>query len=257
MLKFAKSSGPALMTHVVIGYPSLKESIQLVRVMADAGVSTIELQIPFTDPIADGPTIMHANSVALANGVKTRDCLKAMEQLSGKVNCPLFFMSYYNLLFSYAGGMSGFLRNAKSSGALGLIVPDIPFEERSDGFWTMARENHLLTIPIVSPVTPPDRLRAISKVADSGFVYCVSTTGTTGARSELPNDLPAYLKRVRQSFKIPRAVGFGISNAAQIRALRGHAEIAVIGSAVIDLLERAEPKARRKALQKYLEKLST
>ena len=148
--------------------------------MYDSGASIIELQIPFSDPMADGPSIMHANEVALAKGVRTKDCMQAMEKLSAKLDMPFLFMSYYNLLHSYGKkGLDGFLKDAQSSGAEGLIVPDVPFDLKRENFAKKALSYKLTPIPLVSPVTPKKRLKEISKVHDKGFVYCVATTGTT------------------------------------------------------------------------------
>ncbi len=209
--------GPALMTHVVAGYPSLRESGEIVRAMADAGASIIELQIPFSDPIADGPTIMAANEAALANGVKVRDCLKLVETLSTKVSTPLLLMTYFNILYRYNHGRDGvrsFCRAAASAGVQGLIVPDLPPEEEHvEHYWEIARQSKLLPVPIVTPTTGRSRLSVIKPFTEDGFVYCVSTTGTTGARTALPKSLPNYIKQVRSALKLPVAVGFGIKQA--------------------------------------------
>lgn len=251
---------PLLMTHVVLGYPSLKESIDLVRAMEDGGASLVELQIPFSDPMADGPTIMMANEQALANGITPKDCMQALERLSAAVKIPLLFMSYYNLVFTYGGnkrgGITTFCRDAAAAGAQGLIVPDIPPEERGDGYWTSCREHGLAPIPLVSPLTSDRRMKLIAANASEGFVYCVSTTGTTGARSVLPPGLAAYTARVKRFFKIPRAVGFGLSTPAQTKALAGHAEIAVVGSAMIDLCERTGKAERLRAVREFTAKLA-
>jgi len=176
---------PALMTHVVLGYPSLEASKQLVKTMAKAGAAFIELQIPFSDPMADGPSIMRASEAALAQGVTPKDCLAAMEELAAEVDVPLIFMSYYNIVFSY--GADAFIKDAASAGATAAIIPDIPIEESADGFFEAAKKNNFPAIPLVSPITPDSRLKAISEnTTEDSFVYCVATTGTTGAREALP-----------------------------------------------------------------------
>lgn len=247
-----KSLPPALMTHVVLGYPSLKESMEIVRVMAESGASIIELQIPFSDPIADGPTIMLANQQGLENLVTPKDCMKAMEVLARKVKVPLLFMSYLNLLINYSGGLKQFCKDARNAGTQGLIVPDIPPEENAEGYWTLTKANHLIPILIVSPVTTQERLKKLSAVATDGFVYCVSTTGTTGARKTLPPGLPEYLLKVRKHFSVPLAVGFGISKPAHVRSLAPYAEIAIVGSATIDLIERTAKRERLKKIRKFV-----
>ncbi|MCB0323567.1 MAG: tryptophan synthase subunit alpha, partial [Bdellovibrionales bacterium] len=152
-----KGGRPALMTHVVLGFPTLRDSIDIVRAMADSGAAIIELQIPFSDPMADGPTIMAANEAALTAGTTPTDCMKAMEQLAGELEVPLLFMSYYNIIFAYqqqggADAVRSFCRDAAAAGAQGLIVPDVPPEENAEGYWDVTREHGLVPVPLVSPV---------------------------------------------------------------------------------------------------------
>jgi tryptophan synthase alpha chain len=256
-----KRRHPALMTHVVLGYPTLNDSISIVQAMAEGGASLVELQIPFSDPMADGPTIMRANETALKNGVTPRDCMRALETLSRKVSVPLLFMSYYNLLFAYGGkgkqnGLKHFLADAASAGGQGLIVPDLPPEEKQEGYWTLPLNYGLVPIPLVSPLSSPARLKKIAATAKHGFVYCVSTTGTTGARQQLPADLQSYLTRVRKHFTLPLAVGFGISSAQHVRALAPYAEIIVVGSAMINLIAKTSPKQRLAAVCRFTAQLS-
>lgn len=244
--EISKAKSPALMTHVVLGYPSLEESIELTLAMVDAGASIVELQLPFSDPMADGPSIMYANEVAVENGVSTKDCMKAMERLSKKVEVPLLFMSYYNLLYSYPAGLDAFLKDARQAGAEGLIVPDISPDCYRDDFFNKSIAQGLAPIPLVSPLTSRARMKKIARIHSEGFVYCVSTTGTTGAREDLPAGLKKYLAEVKQEFAQPRAVGFGISKPEHIKALKGSAEIAVVGSASIDLIKGESKKSERK-----------
>lgn len=249
---------PAIMAHVVLGYPSLEESIELVLRMEDAGVSIVELQIPFSDPMADGPTIMMANEVALANGVRTKDCMRAMETLAAKSALPLLFMSYYNLAYCYAGtggGLKAFCRDAAAAGAQGLIIPDISPEESQDGYWDYCQQFKLAAIPLVSPISSPQRLAKIKALANGGFVYCVSTLGTTGTSVELGSEITEYLSKVRDEFSQPLAVGFGISSRQQVEQLRGHAEIAIVGSATIRTMENARNKGKVSAAVEFLSSL--
>lgn len=253
-LALLSRKNPQLMTHVVLGYPTLKESIEIVKIMADAGVAAIELQIPFSDPIADGPTIMMANEVALKNGMRIKDSFKAMEKLSRAVDVPLLFMGYYNPLFCY--GVKKFCKDASAAGCQGLIIPDVPPEEEShEHFWEYCADYNLSPIPIATPVTSDARLRKLSRLTKTGFVYCVSVTGTTGARSSLPAELPSYLRRVRKIFKVPLAVGFGISKREHVRGLSGLAEIAVVGSAAIQLIKQTPPSRRGATLRKFIQDL--
>lgn len=252
-----RKNKPALMTHVVLGYPTLNASIKIVKAMAKAGADIIELQIPFSDPMADGPTIMAANEEAINNGLKVKDCFKAVKQLSKEVKVPLIFMSYYNILFRYNKGKDGvknFCKDAASAGIQGLIVPDVPPEENADGFWTYTKQYNLLAIPIVSPVSSNQRLKVIKNFVKQGFIYCVSTTGTTGARKSLPPDLNSYLKKVKAEFKLPLAVGFGISTKEQVAAVCKIADIAIVGSAMIDQI-RKQKKSPEKAAFKFTREL--
>ena len=221
-----------IMTHVVVGYPSLEDTIRLVTTMEKAGVDMVELQIPFSDPLADGPTIMKACEASLARGTKVVDAFVVMEKLAKEVAIPLLFMAYYNTVFNY--GVEKFCRDAKKAGCKGLIVPDVPIEEEeNEHFIEMCKKHDLFNIRVVSPSSTDERLKKNAAVG-TGFVYCTARQGITGVRDSLPADVTDYLKRVRKHFTIPLAVGFGISKREHIEALRDHADIAVIGSALID-----------------------
>jgi tryptophan synthase alpha chain len=223
-----------LMTHVVVGFPSLKETREIVKRMAESGADFIELQIPFSDPMADGPTIMKANDIALANGVRLDDCLELMSDLSKEVDAALLFMTYYQMVFHR--GVAKFCKQAKQAGAQGLIVPDMPLDEEShEHFMAEANKQKLSHIRLLSPTSTDERIKLNAKV-ENGFVYCTSRSGTTGAGQEIAPDLKAYLKRVKKYVKVPVAVGFGISKPEHLAALVGHAEMAVVGSAAIDCI---------------------
>lgn len=223
-----------IMTHIVAGYPSLEESRSLMRTMAKAGADFIEIQIPFSDPLADGPTIMAANQKALENGTRVEDAFNLMR--NANVDTPLLFMTYYNIIFKY--GVQKFCQRAAESGCYGLIVPDMPIdEEKYENFYRISSECGLKVIQVVSPLTPEARLKRIAEYAE-GFVYCVARYGTTGAREEFEADLAEYLGRVRKHIDLPLAVGFGISKPEHFEMVWEHAEIAVIGSAILKLLEK-------------------
>lgn len=222
-----------LMTHVVAGYPSMKECEEIVIAMAESGVSFIEIQIPFSDPIADGPTIMQANEKSLLNGTTPEDCFKLIKRLKQKISTPILIMTYFNIPFCY--GLEKFCKKAKEAKVYGLIIPDIPIdEEKHENYIGYCKKYNLHAIQIISPITPERRLKKISKVA-SGFVYCVATLGTTGERSKLNPELSSYLNNVKKYIKLPLALGFGISNKEQVKAALKHADIAVIGSKIINL----------------------
>jgi len=221
------------MTHVVAGYPGMIECEKIILAMAETGVSFIEIQIPFSDPIADGPTIMEANKRALLNGVTTEDCLKLIKRITKKIKTPILIMTYFNIPFRY--GLEKFCKKAREADVYGLIIPDIPInEEKHEHYLENCKKHGLHAIQIISPITPPTRLKKIAKVA-TGFVYCVSTFGTTGEKNKLNPKLNSYLKKIRRYIKIPLALGFGISNKQQISTASKHADIVVIGSKIINL----------------------
>ena len=226
------------MAHVVAGYPTIHECESTVLAMAQSGVAFIEIQMPFSDPIADGPTIMHANEQALSNGMTTRKCFQLIGRLKKKITTPLLIMTYYNVAFRY--GLEKFCKQAVACGIYGLIIPDIPIDEEDyEHYIRTCKKYGLHPIQVISPITPPKRLKRIAAVA-SGFVYCVSTFGTTGARSTLNPDVRAYLHRVKQYIHIPVALGFGISNRHQVAMALKYADIAVVGSKIINILGSAK-----------------
>lgn len=227
-----------LMTHVVAGYPSMDQCEKIVLAMAESGVSLIEIQIPFSDPIADGPTIMKANEIALSNGVTPNDCFRLIKRLKKKINIPILIMTYFNIPFRY--GLDKFCKKAKEAEVYGLIIPDMPIdEEKSENYLSICKKYNLHAIQIISPITPKKRLKKISEHS-TGFIYCVSTLGTTGERSKLNPKLSSYIENVRKYTKLPLALGFGISNKEQVVAALKHADIAVIGSKIINLLNTSK-----------------
>lgn len=239
-----------LMTHVVAGYPSLQETEKLVLEMEKAGVDFIEIQIPFSDPIADGPTIMRANDRALANKVTTIDTLQLMQRLVKKVQIPLLFMGYYNSLLHY--GTKIFCRDAQKAGAQGLIIPDMPIdEEEHEHFIAHCSKYDLAPIRVLSPTSTDERIAANIEVAQ-GFIYCTAVSGTTGIRNTLDTQTYQFLKKMKQVTDLPLAVGFGISKPEHIQALIGLADIAVVGSAVIQEIETNGVRG----VQGYIESLT-
>lgn len=231
------------MTHIVAGFPTLKKSGEVALIMANSGVDFIEIQIPFSDPVADGSTIMAANQKALENGTKVEDCFDLMADLHRKTkgisaSSKLLFMSYFNILHHY--GIEKFCKKVRKCGCYGLIVPDMPIdEEKQEKYLKNCSKYGLKAIQVISPLTPVDRLKKIAKVAN-GFVYCVSRYGTTGQTKSLNSDLYNYLKRVKKYIKLPLAVGFGISKREHVEQVWEGAEIAVIGSKIINLIVNDE-----------------
>jgi tryptophan synthase alpha chain len=221
-----------LMTHVVAGYPDMETTEELIRVMAVSGVDLIEIQIPFSDPLADGPTILTANQAALDNGVTPGDCFGLVERLTHQVDVPLLFMTYANIPFTM--GMEHFIERSRISGVSGLIIPDLPFDENPDYVQT-ALAHRCYPIPVVSPGTSAERLSHIVAVAE-GFIYTTLRVGITGARKEIDERGLGFLETLRAETSLPIAAGFGISSPEMLRQLAGRADAAVIGSHVINLL---------------------
>ena len=252
-IKHKKKIG--LMTHVVIGYPTLEETISIVKSMAESGVDFIELQIPFSDPLADGPTIMRACEKSLRNGTKVKDAFSVMRKLTKEVSIPLLFMAYYNTVFKY--GVEKFCKNAASAGASGLIVPDMPIEEESnEHFYANCQKYKLHAIHVVSPASTDERLKINARRA-TGFIYATARQGITGAKGELEKTLSSYITKLKNIFTIPIAVGFGISKKEHIQALKGKADVAVIGSAIIDVIDSSDNKDRENKVRQFLKKLKS
>ncbi len=222
-----------LMTHIVIGYPTLEASMEIVRTMVEAGVDLMELQIPFSEPIADGPVILKANQAALANGVTVDQCLEFGRRVAREFPIPFLYMTYYNILFKH--GVDRFADGMKASGIQGAIVPDLPPEEAGDYLVAMAR-NKISPIFIYSPTTSDARMNTIAHVAD-GFVYCVARKGVTGDQTEFSRQIGDYLARCRTATPLPLALGFGVKDKSDIQFLRGKADIAVIGTQAMRLVE--------------------
>jgi len=224
-----------LMTHLVIGYPSLDESYAIIGKMVAAGVDIMELQIPFSEPIADGPVILHANQQALAGGLTVAQALEFARQAAADFDIPFLFMSYYNILYKY--GVEKFADTMSRSGLKGAIVPDLPPEEGGD--YLEAMENlGLDPILLFSPATPDERMKYLASHS-RGFVYCIARKGVTGDQTSFSNELDHYLARCRQATDLPLALGFGVKSKKDIDFLKGRADIAVIGTQTIRLVDTA------------------
>jgi tryptophan synthase alpha chain len=238
----AKSERRAtFMPFFTVGYPDLATSIDVMVALAEAGADAIEVGMPFSDPLADGPTIQHASQTALNNGTRIRDCLEAVRQVRARgVQIPLVMMGYVNPLLAY--GLDRFVEEASQAGANGFIVPDLPPEEAQE-LEALARPHGLGQIPLVAPNTTPERLRQVAEIAH-GFIYLVSVTGVTGARDALPPDLSGYIQRVRAVTDLPLAVGFGISKPEQAHAVAEMADGVIVASALIRLMEAERADGR-------------
>ncbi len=218
-----------------IGYPDLPTSLAMIEMLVEVGADAIELGVPFSDPLADGPTVQHSSQVALANGTRLVDCVEAVRTLRTRgVAVPLVLMGYTNPILTY--GVERYAHDAAQAGASGFIVPDLPPEESGELAGYCAASG-LALIPLFAPNSTPERIRQVLSGGARGFVYLVSVMGVTGARDRLPPDLAVYIRRVRSLTTLPLAVGFGISSPEQVRTVASLADGVVVASALIRLME--------------------
>ena len=231
-IKKAFATGKAFIPFITCGDPDLETTAATVRACAENGASLIELGIPFSDPTAEGPVIQEANLRALSGGVTTDKIFELVRDLRKDVTVPMVFMTYANVVFSY--GMERFLSTAAEVGMDGLILPDVPFEEKEE-FAPACRKYGLDLISLIAP-TSEGRISQIARAAE-GFVYCVSSLGVTGVRSEITTDIGAMVRLVKEANpNIPCAVGFGISTPEQAQKMAALSDGAIVGSAIIKLL---------------------
>lgn len=255
LILIKKENRLGLMTHVIVGYPNLTDTSTIIQSMADSGkVDFIELQIPFSDPLADGPTIMKACEQSLQQGTKVSDAFEIMATASKAVAIPLLFMAYYNTVFKY--GPAKFCSMAQKSGASGLIIPDIPLDEPEGvELATECEKYDLHLIRVVSPASTNVRLEKNAAVA-TGFVYATARQGTTGSRSEMSQNIEEYIARLKIHISIPIAIGFGISKPEHLQLLQGKADIAVVGSALIDAVRDVPSEKTEETVKGFIEKLT-
>lgn len=225
---------PALIPFVTAGDPDMATTHGLILEMSKRGGDIIELGIPFSDPLADGPTIQAASQRALKQGANLQNIFSLVEKIRIQTDIPLVLMGYYNPMHRF--GLERFARTAKEFGIDGVIIPDLPPEE-AQAWKRVADPLGLYTIFLVAPTSPPDRINKIVKASD-GFIYYVSVTGVTGARNRLPSDLVASLRLVKDYTNKPVAVGFGVSTPDQVRFLAPHVDGIVVGSAIIKIIEK-------------------
>ncbi len=227
----AFANGKAFIPFLTCGDPDLETTEKLIPAVAEAGADLIELGIPFSDPTAEGPVIQEANLRALSGGVTTDKIFDMVRRIRPNVSIPMVFMTYANVIFSY--GAERFLKTAAEIGMNGIIVPDVPFEEKQE-FEPLCRKYGLAQISMIAP-TSHARVRAIAQQAE-GFVYCVSSLGVTGTRSEITTDIGAMVQLVKQARDVPCAVGFGISTPEQAEDMCRKADGAIVGSAIVKLI---------------------
>ena len=242
----------ALMPYFTLGYPTRADSLDIIAAIAPYS-DLLELGIPFSDPLADGPTIQRSTQISLENGTTVAGCLAMLRELRLRgVKTPACFMGYYNPLLSY--GVARFVQDAAAVGAQGLIIPDLPPEEAEE-LADLAEKAGMAYIYFLAPTSNPQRIAVVTSRAQ-GFIYLVSLTGVTGARARLQSDLSEFVNRVRRKTEIPLAVGFGISTPALATAVGKMADGVIVGSAVINAANNA-PDNKPQATAQFVKSLQT
>jgi tryptophan synthase alpha chain len=235
----------AFMPYLPVGFPDLSTSLDLFQLLAEAGADLIEVGVPFSDPLADGPTIQAATQQALANGITSVQCLDAVRTLRRRrVETPMLLMGYINPILAY--GIEQYVTDAAQAGADGFIIPDLPPDEAGE-MEAACRRQDLAIVYLVAPTSTPERL-ALAAAHSTGFLYLVSVAGITGARSELPPHLAGFVANVREHTDLPLAVGFGIATPQQASSVAALADGVVVGSALVKQAGGSEPRAGVSAL---------
>jgi tryptophan synthase alpha chain len=230
------SSELGIVAYITAGDPSLDATLKFVLALAEAGADVIELGVPFSDPLADGPTIQRASERALRSGTTLAGVIDLVRRIRQSSQVPLILFSYYNPILQM--GLEKFAAAASEAGADGVLATDLTPEESAD-YRRILAAHHLDTIFLGAPTSTDDRLTKIAAVS-TGFLYLISRTGVTGAKDALPDDLPALLRRARAVTQLPIAVGFGISLPGHVSVLGGLADAAVVGSALVSEIENAK-----------------
>lgn len=230
-IREAFANGKAFIPFITCGDPDLETTAKLVHAAVENGADLIELGIPFSDPTAEGPVIQGANIRALAGGITTDKIFDFVKELRRDITIPLVFMTYANVVFSY--GAEKFISTCKEIGIDGIILPDLPFEEK-DEFQPLCKQYDVALISLIAP-TSHQRIAMIAKEAE-GFLYIVSSLGVTGTRSEITTDLSSIVKVVRENTDVPCAIGFGISTPEQAKKMSAISDGAIVGSAIIKII---------------------
>ena len=242
----------ALAPFITIGYPDVDTSVQMSLAALKAGGDILELGVPFSDPLADGPTIQMTSSRALEIGVTLKTCLETIKRIRKENSeAPLILMGYINPFLKY--GLAKFVKDAVSAGVDGLIIPDLPAEESGE-FNALCQEQNLYLIPLLAPTSTDSRISLACKGA-SGFIYCVSLTGVTGARSEVSSGLEELIKRIRSYSDLPVLVGFGISTKSHVAKISNFANGAVFASAMLDQVSEGQKENAGIIVSKFVNNL--
>lgn len=254
VFKEAREEGrPVMMPFTTVGWPELGDAERIVPALIEGGADLLEIGIPFSDPIADGPTVQRVNQRALENGVTPRMSIDVVRRLRTDhgIEAPLLFMGYYNPILAY--GLEEFTRDSAAAGIDGLIVPDLPPEE-SDQLLDACVRNGIHLIYFLAPTSTPERMEAVLRRAN-GFIYLVAVVGVTGARERLWEGLADYVARVRRHTDLPLAIGFGISSHEQVRAAGELVDGVIFASALLDRLEQAPPEKLADEARQFVQTL--
>lgn len=220
-----------LSIYFTAGFPHLEDTLPTIKALEAAGVDMIEIGLPFSDPLADGPTIQASSQQALKNGMNTNLLFEQLKDIRKEVSIPLIIMGYFNPMFQY--GMEAFCQQCKEIGIDGLIIPDLPLQVYQEEYKELFQANNLLNVFLITPQTSTKRIKEIDAVSD-GFIYMVSSASTTGAQSGFSSETTEYFERIaKMQLKNPQIVGFGISNKETFKAATKHTKGAIIGSAFI------------------------
>ncbi len=234
--KMRESNKTGVFPYVTLGFPTVEDTMAIVPALEKAGATLIELGVPYSDPLAEGPTIQSASYTALEAGMTMHKCIETVRQLrEAGVTVPLVFMGYYNPVLNY--GIEAYAKDCAAAGVDGFIIPDLPVDEAGP-FHDACRAEGLALIPMLAPTSTDERI-ALGAASADGFVYCVSVAGVTGVRSELPATLPDFIARVRSRTSLPVAVGFGVSEREHVVSVGRVADAAAVGSALINVIDSA------------------
>lgn len=238
----------ALIPYLTAGFPNPSRFIDLALTILESGADALEIGIPFSDPLLDGPSIQRSQQIALEQGVGPATCLQLAREVHHRSDKPLLFMGAYNPILAY--GPERFCNDAAESGVSALIVPDLPFEEQSE-MESAARSSGLHLIQLVAPTTSPERLEKICSRA-SGFIYCISVTGVTGLRANVAETAEPLVDKIRRCSRIPVAVGFGIAGSEQAREVSTFADGVIVGTALINVIAEASQSTELEAVQNFI-----
>ena len=235
-----KDKGKAFIPYIMAGHPNISRTKELVRLLEDCGADIIELGVPFSDPLADGPTIQRAAQLALGEGVVMGRVIELVNTLRNTSDIPIVLMTYYNPIFKYVE--ERFVHDASSAGVDGIIVPDLPPDEAGP-LMTYSRKRGLDTIFLLAPTSTEERIKKVSR-ASSGFIYYVSITGITGSKLSIDAAIESHISRIRQETDKPVAVGFGISSPEEASVVSGFADGVIVGSAIVKMVENPDDSLR-------------